>query len=78
MRIRSGTRARFTLADGSTFEGTVQRRWPFGAWRLTKVQAVTGSGNVNAAGRFVIPPRSVLYVQALHVELDSDDDSGEA
>lgn len=76
MRLRHGTRARFTLADGSTLEGTVQRAWQWKAWRLAKVQALTSTGAASAAGRFIVPKRAVLFVQVLHVEVDADGAEG--
>lgn len=62
MKLKRGSTARITLIDGSTLEGRVVSRW-WGPLRLEDVTFHTTHGSTPAAGAFVIPKRSVLFVQ---------------
>jgi len=65
MRIKRGTKARFTLTDGTTLAGIVRFSWGWFSWRVTEVtfyDARTGEP-VAADGYFIIPKRSVRFVQ---------------
>lgn len=67
MRIKAGTAARFTLADGTTIEATARRQW----WPWASAFRVEGAvffdartaEPVPAAGALLIPKHAVLFVQ---------------
>lgn len=63
MKLKRGTRARITLTDGTTLEGTVRFTFSWWTWRLSEVEVHARQGSVTAAGYFLVPKRSALFVQ---------------
>lgn len=65
--MRRGTRARFTLTDGSTCEATVRFSWSWFSWKLADAvfhDQRTGEP-IPADGYLMVPKRSVLFVQVV-------------
>lgn len=63
MYLKRGTKARLTLNDQTTIAGTIRFSLPWWSWQLTDVTVYGQHGGVTAAGTFIVPKRSVLFVQ---------------
>lgn len=72
MQLRRGTRARFTLLDGTTLEGTVRWSWMWSTVRISRVHVNSAAGAQLIAGTVLIPKRSVVFVQVLFIDVDPE------
>lgn len=65
MRLRTGTKCRLVLEDGTTLVGTAARSWQAGVLRLNFVTAYAREGEIEAPvqSHFLIPAARVLFAQ---------------
>lgn len=63
MHVKRGSKVRVTLVDGTTIGGTVRRSFAWWTLRLEDVTAYDRTGEVPAAGFFLVPKRGILFIQ---------------
>lgn len=65
MRLRTGTKCRLVLEDGTTLVGTAARSWQPGIVRLNYVTAHAREGEIEAPPQsfFLLPVHRILFAQ---------------
>jgi len=63
--MRHGAKIRISLTDGSTLEGALAFSWGWWSYKVTNPVFHTPQGAIQADGHFIVPRRSILYVQVV-------------